>query len=202
MHNDMKARCATISLALALAAACAHAAEFSHWLSVSFDGYDDGETLTVDTGDLDTGDGHATAITSALTADALVKTGAGSLTLGSADNAIGDMQVQMGTLALAASQAFGSLSFAPSTALRLDAAGVTVTAEGSLDLTGVELQMSAAARASLGNGWETVLSVPAGQTLVGLPTLASANCAARIVETEGGFALQVRNKPGSVFTIR
>ena len=46
MHNDMKTRCATISLALALAAACAHAAEFSHWLSVSFDGYDDGETLT------------------------------------------------------------------------------------------------------------------------------------------------------------
>ncbi len=46
MHNDMKTRCATISLALALAAACAHAAEFSHWLSVSFDGYDGGETLT------------------------------------------------------------------------------------------------------------------------------------------------------------
>lgn len=34
-----------MSCALALAAACVNAAEFSHWLSVSFDGYDGSETL-------------------------------------------------------------------------------------------------------------------------------------------------------------
>ena len=161
-----------------------------------------GETLTVDTGDLDTGDGHATAIDSALTADALVKTGAGSLTLGSSANVLGDVRVEAGTLALGASQAFNSLSFAPGTTLRIAAAGATLAVAESLDLSNVTITLTGAARTALGNAWTTVLTVPEGQTFVGLPTMADANCAVRIVETETGFALQLRNKPGTVVTIR
>ena len=131
-----------------------------------------------------------------------MKTGAGSLTLGSAANAIGDVRVEAGTLALGASQAFSTLSFAPGTTLRIAAAGATLAVAESLDLSNVTITLTGAARTALGNAWTSILTVPEGQAFVGLPTMADANCAMRIVETETGFALQLRNKPGAVVTIR
>lgn len=155
-----------------------------------------GETLTVDTGDLDTGAGHSVAINSSLAADKLVKTGDGTLTLGSSANAIGDVQVATGTLALAASQTFTSFTMSPSTTLRIAAAGVTVAVADSLDIADVTLALDGAARSAIGNVWTTVLTIPAGSALTGVPVPADKMYDVRIVEEAGSFVVQARVKSG------
>ena len=61
-----------------------------------------GETLTVDTADLDSGAGHVVTIGKAVSAAKLVKRGAGTLVLGAADHAVEELDLQKGTLVVSA----------------------------------------------------------------------------------------------------
>ena len=154
-----------------------------------------GETLTVDTGDLDTGTGHSTAINSAVTADKLVKKGAGTLTLGSSGNALGEVSVEAGTLVLAASQTLGSLAVSPGSRLQM-ASGVTVALSESVDLTDVTVATAA------GRYWTTVLTVPEGCSINGVQTDNAQPFMMRVVEDGSGFALQTRRRPGATISFR
>ena len=154
-----------------------------------------GETLTVDTGDLDTGVGHSVAINSALSAEKLVKKGAGTLTLGSSGNSIGEVSVEAGTLAIAASHAFDSLVVASGAELQI-APGVTVALSGSVDLTDVTIAAAA------GKNWTTILTVPEGCTITGVQTDDGQPFMMRVVESGTGFALQMRRRPGTIISFR
>lgn len=154
-----------------------------------------GETLTVDTGDLDTGAGHSTAINSAVTADKLVKKGAGTLTLGSSGNALGEVSVEAGTLSIAASQSFMSLVVASGAGLQI-ASGVTVALSGSIDLTDVTVA------AAVGKNWATILTVPEGSSITGVQSGAAQPFMTRVVETGSGLALQMRRRPGIAVSFR
>lgn len=154
-----------------------------------------GETLTVDTGDLDTGAGHSAAIDAALSADKLVKKGAGTLALGSSGNAIGEVSVEAGTLSIAASQSFMSLVVASGAGLQI-ASGVTVALSGSIDLTDVTVA------AAVGKNWATILTVPEGSSITGVQSGAAQPFMTRVVETGSGLALQMRRRPGIAVSFR
>ncbi len=154
-----------------------------------------GETLTVDTGDLDTGAGHSVAINSALTADKLVKKGAGTLALGSGANAIGKVAVEEGTLSIAASQSFDSLVVASGAGLQI-ASGVTVALSGSVDLTDVTIAAAA------GKNWTTILTVPEGSTITGVQADDGQPFMMRVVESGTGLTLQMRRRPGTTLSLR
>ena len=154
-----------------------------------------GETLTVDTGDLDTGVGHSVAINSALSADKLVKKGAGTLALGSGANALGKVAVEEGTLSIAASQSFDSLTVASGAGLHI-AANATVALSGSIDLTDVTLASGA------GKNWATVLTVPEGSAITGVPADDAHPFMMRVVESGTGLALQMRRRHGATISFR
>ena len=154
-----------------------------------------GETLTVDTGDLDTGAGHSTAINSAVTADKLVKKGAGTLALGSSGNALGEVSVEAGKLFIAASQSFGSLVVASGAGLQV-ASGATVALSGSVDFTGVTVA------AAVGKYWTTVLTVPEGSSINGVQADNTQPFMMRVVESDAGLALQMRRRHGETISFR
>ncbi len=158
-------------------------------------GVPSGETLTVDTGDLDTGVGHSVAINSALSAEKLVKKGAGTLTLGSSGNSIGEVSVEAGTLSIAASQSFDSLTVASGAGLQI-ASGVTVALSGSVDLTDVMIAAAA------GKNWTTILTVPEGSTITGVQADDGQPFMMRVVESGTGLALQMRRRPGTTLSLR
>ena len=154
-----------------------------------------GETLAVDTGDLDTGVGHSVAINSALSADKLVKKGAGTLALGSNANAIGKVSVDEGTLSIAASQTFNSLAVAPGAGLDI-ASGATVALSESIDLTDVTVATA------VGKYWTTLLTVPEGCSINGAQTDNTQPFMMRVVEAGNGLALQMRRRPGMTMSFR
>lgn len=137
-----------------------------------------GETLTVDTGDLDdVAVGHSVAINTPVTADRLVKKGVGTLTLGSPGNAIGVLDVSAGALRLGAAQTVGSVAFAEGATLEI--------AEG-LAAAGV---------------WTTVLTLPKDADATVLPDLGQ-NYRVRLVETDTAIQLQAKPVSGTILLLR
>ena len=161
-----------------------------------------GETLTVNTGDVDDpAVGHVATIAAALTAEGLVKDGAGTLVLGSRENVLGAVKVKAGTLAWTAPLAVDSLELAPGAVLSPGAAA-PLTVAGNVDLAGGAIVLSADARAAVGSAWTTLVSVSEGAALVP-PTLPeNSPYRLRVVDSGAGLALQMRLAPGFAISIR
>lgn len=161
-----------------------------------------GETLTVDTGDLDDASvAHSVRIDSPLVAERVVKAGVGTLTLGSADNRIGALRVDAGTLDISGAQSFGSLDFAAGTALRLGGKDAHISiASGGLDFTRFTIEVAPSAFSGM-KSWTTVLTVPEGVAASGTPVFAS-NVKVRVVEGETGTSYQVKCATGFMTVIR
>lgn len=162
----------------------------------------DGETLTIDTGDLDDASvAHDVRIDSPLVAERVVKVGVGTLSLGSSGNRIGALCVNAGTLDVFGEQSFGSLDFAEGTVLRLSGKDANVSiASGGLDFTRFTIEIAPSAFSKM-KGWTTVLTVPAGVAVSGTPIFAS-NVKVRVVEDETGTSYQVKCATGFMTVIR
>jgi hypothetical protein len=119
----------------------------------------------------------------------------GTLTLGSSGNSIGEISVEAGTLSIAASQSFDSLVVASGAGLQI-ASGVTVALSGSVDLTDVAIAATA------GKNWTTILTVPEGCTITGVPADDGQPFMMRVVESGTGLALQMRRRPGTIISFR
>lgn len=161
-----------------------------------------GETLTIDTGDLDDASvAHSVRVDSPLVAERVVKVGPGTLSLGSADNRIGAFRVDAGTLDISGEQSFGSLDFAAGTSLRIGGKGAHISiASGGLDFTRFTIDVAPSAFARM-KGWTTVLTVPAGAAVSGTPIFAS-NVKVRVEEGENGTSYQVKCATGFMAVIR
>lgn len=161
-----------------------------------------GETLTVDTGDLDDASvAHSVRIDSPLAADRVVKAGVGTLTLGSAGNRIGALRVDAGTLDISGAQSFGSLDFAAGTVLRLGGKDAHISiASGGLDFTKFTIEVAPSVFSGM-KSWTTVLTVPEGFAASGTPVFAS-NVKVRVVEGETGTSYQVKCATGFMTVIR
>ena len=160
-----------------------------------------GETLTVDTGDLDDESiTHSVRIDAPLVAERIVKVGDGTLTLGSANNDIGSLVVDAGTLDVGAAQSFGSLEFAEGTMLRLGSSKATVTvADGVLDFSRFTISIDPTAMSNM-KSWTTVLRVPSGAAS-GMPTFA-ANVKVRAIKDGADAVYQVKASAGFAVVIR
>ena len=152
-------------------------------------------SLTVDTDDPDN-EGVSHTITFAdpvRGSGSLVKEGAGTLVLASAENAVtGEVVVAEGTLRMTANQAFTSLS-ADGATLSF-APGVSATVSEDLDLDGVTLVVDGITSAS---PWTPVIVATGDAEISGTPTVAGGY----VVKIVGGRVL-VREKQGFVVNIK
>lgn len=152
-------------------------------------------SLTVDTDDPDA-DGVSHTITFAdpvRGSGSLVKEGAGTLVLASAENAVtGEVVVAEGTLRMTANQSFTSLS-ADGATLSF-APGVSATVSEDLDLDGVPLVVDGITGAS---PWTPVIVATGDAEISGTPTVAGGY----VVKIVGGRVL-VREKQGFVVNIK
>ena len=123
----------------------------------------------------------------------LVKDGAGTLVLASAENAVtGEVVVAEGTLRMTANQSFTSLS-ADGATLSF-APGVSATVSKDLDLDGVTLVVDGITSAS---PWTPVIVATGDAEISGTPTVAGGY----VVKIVGGRVL-VREKQGFVVNIK
>ena len=159
-------------------------------------------TLTVNTQDPETSAGHEVTINAPITGDgALVKDGAGTLTLGNAGNAIGGgVRVKAGALALSAAQTFSSLTVDSGATLVFPDGSSPITVTGDLSLDGARLEPSADALADMGLGWTTLLAVPEGASIIGEPVTTGIRY--RTITENGLVKLQGRVPPGAILLVR
>lgn len=164
-------------------------------------------TLEVHTSDPDAAEPVARTLTfvDPIVGDgALVKKGAGTLVLASAENAItGGVTIAEGTLAWTAEQDIpGPLTAQAGTTLKFGATDgmvLPLACGGDVTLAGATLEpYDAAARAAVRArdeaSWQTILSVSEGAKIVSLPTV-DERFRLRVTETAGGHALQISRAP-------
>ncbi|MCQ2389874.1 MAG: hypothetical protein MJ240_00510 [Kiritimatiellae bacterium] len=137
----------------------------------------DGETLTVDTADLDSGAGHVATIGTAVSAAKLVKRGAGTLVLGAAGNVVEELDLQKGTLVIAAPLSVAKVSCAED-AMLAPASGLVSS-----------------------RAWTTVLQMPEGAAVAGDLKFPS-SLRLQVVEDGGEVKYQVRRIAGLTVNIR
>ncbi len=167
-------------------------------------------TLTVATDDIDNlAVSHDFCIADPIEAGAmakLVKTGAGKLTLASDANVFADqagIDICAGTLTWTATQSLGSLKMASGTTLELVSANgmaAALTVRSNVNLDGVRIAFAAGSATGYVN-YQTVISVPDGCIFTGVPVVAE-NAQIRVVQLDGGFALQIRRRRGIVVNFK
>jgi autotransporter-associated beta strand protein len=161
-------------------------------------------TLTVDTQDPVTGEGHTATFEDPIIGyGKLVKRGAGTLVFASSENAItGGVEIAEGAFTWTEPQTLQKLSFGAGAKIVFPASAPSLTVENGLDLTGAVIDLSAIPPVSLA-GWTEVIGTDAGG-ISGEPAFSVPDrFRYRVVENgSGGASLEVRCRLGSQFTIR
>ena len=161
--------------------------------------------FTIDTTDPETSAAHACTFASPISGAGVLKVkGAGTLALAAANNVSGGLVLDGGTLSWSASQTFGSIS-GTGTLDFGDGSNVSaLTVTGDADLSGILIPLSGAFKAAMGgSGWTTLLTVPDGASITGVPADdGESPVKMRVAETETGLALQVRLRPGTAVIFR
>ena len=154
----------------------------------------DGATLTVDAG------GHEATFADPVGGKGTLAVSNGVVrTVGGTAATLGVVVKEDGVFELTAGQTLRSVRCENGGVLRM-AAFEPVTVEGSVDLGEVNLAWPANASLAGSPRWRTVFVSKAGFT--GAFASTSQPCVTRVVETEGGFALQIRRMDGTVISFR
>ncbi|MBQ3342205.1 MAG: hypothetical protein IJG84_09950 [Kiritimatiellae bacterium] len=165
------------------------------------------ETLTLDTQSPDDASAHTITLADPVFAPGafLVKEGAGSLVLASADNdlATTGVFVSQGELVCCAPQSFGAFSAAAGTRITAGAVAGSVaeiTVDGDIALDGVVVDLSKAARSAALN-WTPVLTVPSGKKIVGTPVAGRDMKAKVVTNVDGSMSLCCRARAGTLLIV-
>ena len=168
------------------------------------------ETLWVDTQSPFDGLGYTVTFADPIVAPGgcLVKKGAGTLVLASADNdlATSEVTVEGGTLTWTVPQTFGKFAVKPGANLLIDVKdGALLTlelGEQDFDAEGVGVTLSEDAQDVAGLDWTTLATVGEGHVITGVPVLHE-DWKTRIVALDaGGQALQCKKRGGAMLIIR
>ena len=168
------------------------------------------ETLTVDTQSPDDGVAHTVTFADPIVAPNgyLVKKGAGTLVLASADNdlATSEVTVEGGTLTWTVPQTFGKFAVKPGANLLIDAKdGALLTlelGEQDFDAEDVGVTLSEDAQDVAGLDWTTVATVGEGHVITGMPVACEGWKTQIVALDDGGQALQCKKRGGAMLIIR